>query len=188
MSKTLPAIIVRELFDYRDGFIFWSARPLAFFRIERDCIAWNNRFAGKEAGTIQVSLKGVKRRKTAISLHGAKERYLNSRLVWAWHNREWPANLIDHEDGDTLNDKIGNLRDVPYSQNSKNMKMRAANTSGVTGVYFNKRLDKWVAAIMVDRAQLYLGLFDTIDEAANARKAADVKHGFHPNHGRSSHV
>jgi len=43
---------------------------------------------------------------------------------------------------------------------------------------------RWRASISVANRQRYLGTFDYLAEAVEARKAAEVKYGFHPNHGR----
>jgi hypothetical protein len=37
---------------------------------------------------------------------------------------------------------------------------------------------------MVDEKQIHLGCFDTLLEAAEARKKAEREYGFHENHGR----
>lgn len=146
---------------------------------------WNKRFPGKPAGHIGKSRSG-KRRKTVISIHGTIERHLASRIVWVWHHGVWPAGLVDHEDGNTLNDRIQNLRDVTSAVNSKNMRMHSGNTSGITGVCWQKSLSKWKAEIMANGVKKHLGVFDDIEDAAAARKAAERELGFHRNHGRAA--
>ncbi|WP_051447603.1 HNH endonuclease [Rhizobium leguminosarum] len=188
MTKSdFPASLIRDLFTYEDGLLSWRMRPQSLFRTKRACSVWNARFARKLAGHVHVSRSGT-RRKTIITILGTSERHLSSRLIWTWHHGEWPSGLIDHEDGDTLNDSIGNLRDVTSAGNSKNMRMHPGNTSGVTGVCWHKKLGKWKAEIMANRVKKHLGVFDNIEDAAAARKAAERMLGFHPNHGRASHV
>lgn len=182
-----PPSIARELFDYQDGTLFWKERPLHHFSDQRAQSIWNTRFSGKPAGHIHKSRSG-KRRKTVVTLGGVAERYLCSHLVWAWHHGVWPSMLIDHEDGDTLNDRIGNLRDVPDAVNSQNMRRHSGNKSGVTGVCWHKQRGKWKAEIMARGVKKHLGVFDSIEDAAAARKAAERELGFHPNHGRAAHV
>ncbi len=58
------------------------------------------------------------------------------------------------------------------------------NTSGVMGVYWVKRLSRWEARISIDNKEIPLGTHAHKSDAIAARKAAEVKYGFHPNHGR----
>ena len=61
--------------------------------------------------------------------------------------------------------------------------MRKANTSGVTGVCFSKKGNKWFARIRLDGKSKHLGSFADKQDAIEARKDAEIKYGFHPNHG-----
>lgn len=109
------------------------------------------------------------------------------RIAWLLFYGEWPENIIDHIDGDGLNNRIKNLADKTYSGNSRNQKIRKNNKSGVMGVRFNETKrgkPKWEARICVDGKKKRLGFFDTFDEAILARKDAENKYGYHANHGR----
>ena len=56
--------------------------------------------------------------------------------------------------------------------------------SGVTGVHFSKSRNKFIAQIKVNRQVHYLGCYNTLEEAAAAaRREAELKYGFHSNHG-----
>lgn len=48
-----------------------------------------------------------------------------------------------------------------------------SNTSGHTGVYWNRRSSKWIAQITFKRKTYYLGSFTTLDDAVNARKKGE---------------
>ncbi len=188
MSKhEFPATIARDFFDYRDGLLYWMPRDRIHFGDDRTYAVWNKRFAGKSAGHLHKVRSGVRRR-VALTVNGKTVRVYHASVVWAWHNNEWPSSLVDHEDGNTLNDRIGNLRDVSSAKNSQNMRMHPGNKSGVTGVHWHKQRGKWVASIMANRKSRYLGVFDSLDEAIAIRKAEEVNLGFHPNHGRITHV
>lgn len=113
-----------------------------------------------------------------------KENFLIHRLIWFIEKGEWPKHQIDHIDGNGLNNKIQNLRDVPVSEQSKNLSRRETNTSGVTGVTWNKNIRKWVAQISVNNEAKYLGKFDLFEDAVKIRKEAEKKYGFHANHDR----
>jgi len=53
--------------------------------------------------------------------------------------------------------------------------MYKTNTSGVRGVYYNKKRHKWIAQIMFQQKCYYLGGYDQIDDAAEARAEAEEK-------------
>ena len=65
------------------------------------------------------------------------------RIVWFLNTGEdVPVDkIIDHIDGDRLNNKFSNLRLVNESENTRNTKMYKNNTVGVTGVYFDTKND-----------------------------------------------
>lgn len=59
------------------------------------------------------------------------------RVIWQLINGEIPAGfVVDHIDGNSLNNKISNLRVVSQAENSRNTRKDKDNTSGITGVYF----------------------------------------------------
>lgn len=109
--------------------------------------------------------------------------YYAHRLAWLYIYGEWPKDQLDHIDQDSLNNRLSNLRDVTHSENHKNQKIPKNNSSGVLGVTFHNKAQKWVASIQVNSKSIHLGVFDLKDDAITARKNADVKYNFHPNHG-----
>lgn len=78
--------------------------------------------------------------------------------------------LVDHIDGDKLNNRRENLRLSNNSENSFNKDLPAHNTTGYKGVYRATRGSKlpWQAAITVNRRKQHLGSFPTAEEAARA--------------------
>lgn len=110
-------------------------------------------------------------------------RYAEHHLAWLYTHGEFPKNEIDHINGNPLDNRICNLRDVTKEENAKNKRMYKNNTSGTSGVYWNKISKKWFATIPHQSKQIYLGTFVDIDSAIKARKLAEVKYGYHENHG-----
>jgi len=99
--------------------------------------------------------------------------YLAHVIAWALKTGAWPKNEIDHRDGDQSNNRWSNLRAATRQQNPKNRKKNKNNTTGISGVsQFNGRFR---ATIGVDHKVISLGLYDTVESAANARKAAEKK-------------
>lgn len=84
--------------------------------------------------------------------------------------------MIDHVDGNGLNNRKENLRFATHAQNMRNRRIDKRNTTGVTGVYWNKRKSKWQSLIMINGKRKGLGYFRTFDEAVAARKASENEH------------
>lgn len=94
---------------------------------------------------------------------------------------ETPAKmLVDHIDGDRLNNTKANLRTVNRGENARNRKMHEGNASGFKGVSFNKPLGKYTAYITLNYKSIYLGAYTTAEAAARAYAAAAPKY-----HGRA---
>lgn len=141
---------------------------------------WNVRghgiTVGREAGTINAT--GYRLINISGKLRSAH------RLVWLWIHKEFPKNQIDHINGNKLDNRIPNLRDVTGQENSKNQKIYKRNTSGYMGVYWIKNRNMWRAKIYCNKKQIHLGYYKEFDDAVEARKEAERNYGFHPNHGR----
>ena len=81
---------------------------------------------------------------------------------------------VDHVNGITLDNQRSNLRPATHQQNMRNMRKEVRSASGVRGVHRNK--DRWIARLTVDGKGLCFGTYDTIEEAAQARRAAEIKY------------
>ena len=109
-------------------------------------------------------------------MFSGKDEILMHRLV-----TNCPDNLIpDHIHGEksTTDNRKSNLRIVNRSQNSMNVKIRSDNTSGITGISWDKRSNKWCVRIMVKGENIYLGYFnkDDLDKAIQARLDGEKKY------------
>lgn len=113
-----------------------------------------------------------------------KTLYRAHRLAWLYVYGDWPKYTVDHINGSGEDNRIANLRDVPCSEQQKNLPQQKNNTSGVTGVVWLKDKLKWRAQIKVSGRIKYLGTYADKADAVAARALAERKYGFHPNHGR----
>jgi hypothetical protein len=87
-----------------------------------------------------------------------------------------PKNQADHVNHDTLDNRKSNLIVVSNAENCQNRQLYSNNTSGHIGITWHKQTGKWNAQIMVEREKKHLGLFDDINEAILARRAAEEKY------------
>lgn len=91
------------------------------------------------------------------------------RIVWLLVHGEFPKQCIDHIDGNRSNNRVENLRDVSRGLNQRNRMKSKNNTSGVTGVCWDKRYCRWVSKVKVDGRTTFLGGFQTVEEAKAVR-------------------
>ena len=79
--------------------------------------------------------------------------------------------VVDHIDRNKVNNQVTNLRWATQQQNMMNMTIRTGTSSQYKGVAYHKTKSKWCAYIKFDRKNLYLGYFDTEEDAARAHNA-----------------
>lgn len=79
----------------------------------------------------------------------------------------------DHIDGNPSNNCRNNLRLATPRENSQNRKVVVHNTSGYTGVCFDRNRGKWRADIKLPHKRKFLGHFSNIEDAIKARKEAE---------------
>lgn len=99
------------------------------------------------------------------------------RLAWLYVTGHWPADQIDHMDGDRTNNRIANLREATNAENRQNeRKARRSSKSGLLGVTASGR--RWRACIKLDGRTRQLGRFSTPEAAHMAYLAAKAE--LHP--------
>jgi len=137
---------LNELFEYCEGHLYWKSKP-------------SNRV------NIKVGdLAGYKNAQDymAVGIHGRK--YKNHRIIFFMHHGYIPDE-IDHIDGNTLNNKIENLREATHAQNMANKKQYVNSLSGVKGVSWHKAAKKWYVQIRSNQKHLFQGLFNDLELA-----------------------
>ncbi len=83
---------------------------------------------------------------------------------------------VDHEHHNGMDNRKDKLRICTRQQNNRNKRKTNKNTSGVVGVSWNKMRKKWQVSIMVNKKNIYLGLYNDINDAIKIRKEAEVKY------------
>jgi hypothetical protein len=152
----LSSKYLHELFEHRDGTLFW--------RVNR-----GKARAGEKAGCIG-------NRGYVVIVVNGKQRMAH-RLVWIMHGKE-PVPMLDHIDGDQRNNRIENLRSITVSQNQRNTKLRKDSTSGIKGVSWISTRKRWSGQVW-HKGRLYrAGDFHDKDECAAAvRELRESLHG-----------
>lgn len=107
-------------------------------------------------------------------------KYYEHHLAWFYMHNEWPDE-IDHINGIRDDNRIANLRLCTRSQNCCNTQ-KLTGVSGLKGAYLDCRSLKWYSKIQLGYRQIFLGNFDTAEEANAAYMAAVEKY-----HGEFAH-
>lgn len=101
-------------------------------------------------------------------VHGSSE---TVRMHWLIVGKE-----SDHKDRNPLNNRKNNLRQANYAENAQNHSKRKDNTSGITGVTFNKQANQWQVWININKKRTHLGYFITKYDAIVTRLKAEQKY------------
>jgi len=99
--------------------------------------------------------------------------YYNHRLVYLLYHGYFPENFVDHINRNKSDNRVSNLREVSRSCNLRNTGNPKNNTSGVKGVYFLKKENKWAAKIPLNKKMRSLGIYKSKEEAICARLAGE---------------
>jgi len=139
---------LHEFFEYKDGNLYWKTNR------------GNKRCIGKKAGSkckngyehIQINYKYI----------------YTHRAIFLFHHGYLPK-IIDHIDGNPLNNKIENLREVNAFQNAWNTKTKVG-VSGVRGITWDKAHKKWLAQLTANNKKIHIGRFKSLEDAEEAYK------------------
>ncbi len=136
-----------------------------------DFIRYDGKWGGvSRVGYIQLTYEGTT--------------YVVHRLIWMWVYGEEPE-IIDHINGDRQDNRLVNLRDVNYKVNGRNKRKPSNNLSGFTGVHWDKETWQWIAQLGIEGRTIRIGVYDTPQEAADARREFITE--FYPDHFSDRH-
>ena len=134
---------LKSKFDYIDGKLVWKIKT-------------KRANVGDLAGTLHPN--GYMR--TGLNGHS----HLNHRLIFMWHYGFFPE-IVDHIDGNKLNNTIENLREANKVTNQQNQKIKKENTSGYKNVSLCPQTNKWAVKIRFNGKSKTIGRYDDIELA-----------------------
>jgi len=135
--------LLHDLFEYRDGELYRKKAKAKYKK-------------GEIVGCINKNGYKITKLKGKI--------YLVHRLIYLMIHGYLPT-IIDHIDGNTTNNLIQNLRCATQSQNCCNSKIYRNNKTGIKGIGFNKKYNKYFARCQVNKKSKFLGFFETMEDA-----------------------
>jgi len=91
--------------------------------------------------------------------------------------------VCDHINGNTLDNRKCNLRKCTVAENARNSKISKNNRTGLKGVSYKKKDNKYQGSIQVNKKYIYLGYFKTPQEAHSAYCEASLI--YHKEFGRT---
>ena len=168
--------------EYLQSILHYAPESGVFTWIKTSKAGW----VGKTAGCIRLhpNCKKTQNKLHYLVIHILGKLYKAHRLAWLYMTGKFPEGLIDHEDGNGLNNKFSNLRPATVFTNNQNSVRPITNSSGYKGVYPHKKNGTWIAQITYNKVQHYLGSFATPEAASEAVRAKRIElHGEFANHG-----
>jgi hypothetical protein len=109
--------------------------------------------------------------------------YLKHRLIFMFYNGFMPS-VVDHIDGNPLNNKIENLRAATTFQNQRNRPINKNNKSGHKNIVWLENQKKWRVRVISDKKIAFQQNFNNLELAQLvAIEARNKYHGEYANHG-----
>lgn len=164
--KTFDIDILRSAVSYN---------PLTGLLVWKRCAIrpewWNFKFEGKPAFSVLKPTGYLTGKIFGTHL-------LAHRAAWAISYGEWPAEYLDHINGDRSDNALSNLRSASAAENQWNKGAYRNNSSGFKGVYWHKPSQSWVARISCNNKIEWASGFKTGALAFEAYKEAAARlHG-----------
>jgi len=160
---------------YNNSLTQASLKEVLFYDSETGIFTWKKHTYKNRIGVVAGGVNSL----GYINIVVNKKSLLVHRLAWLYIFGNFPKETIDHINMNKSDNRLCNLREASSSQNAMNRHHRLGPT-GRRGVA--QRGDKYAAYLMKNKEHIYIGTYDTIDEAGEAydKKAVEVFGEFYP--------
>jgi hypothetical protein len=103
------------------------------------------------------------------------------RIIWKIERGEIPEGMVvDHINGNPFDNRLENLRLVTHTENCRNARSHTTNKTGLKGVAWDKKNERWQTEIRTPVGRVFLGRHKTKGEAALVYAKASLRyHGKH---------
>lgn len=136
--------------DFANGKMYWRKPPPN-----------HPGLLGKEAGFVVG--RGTSKNKHYWNIRVFGEQFKRSRLMFLMAHGRWPTPQVDHINGNSLDDRIGNLREATASQNVASAKPKQRASKLPRGIYKTKY--GYLVRVTINGETLNLGTFKSLDFA-----------------------
>lgn len=169
LPKTIPIEYIKSVLDYNPstGEFFWKVRPREHFKTDTVWKSFNKKHVGQLAGSLETHPSGYQYK----SLYVNKVRYKAHRVAWAWFYGD-NSSIIDHINGNSLDNRICNLRLSTVSANTFN----TSKPPKYSWYGIRPKDDKWEVWFPLGGISTYFGRYDTEIEAVMVRKQLEAQH------------
>ena len=121
-------------------------------------------------------IKNIKWYKHSNNYVSTKSKIMLHRFIMGLGRTEEDNRIVDHINRNKLDNRKCNLRISDKTGNNRNVGLQKNNKSGITGVRWDKQTNKWKAEITVNYKNIYLGIFDSKEDAIKRRLIAEKKY------------
>ena len=146
-----------RLFEYKDGVLYW-----------KNCTSRAVKNGSKAGHSNSYGYWRIETKYGSLAAH---------RIVFLMHHGYMPK-IVDHIDGNKLNNKIENLRAATYTENSYNSRIGKRNTSGSKNISWRPNQCKWRVRVNANGKTITIGQFEDFEFAdLVAQEARSLYHG-----------